>query len=133
MVTVSEEPKRKSGISTTRKKVISSKTQRDVNKMLLPQGSTPDNIITEEQAEQFEKLKKIIGGSTSSSATGAARASKSLVKPNKGKLDRESATAGTGKDQSPSKKKLKSSVSQASTTNSSMGRTQSKWLSSLAR
>jgi hypothetical protein len=47
-VTVSEEPKRKSGISTTRKKVISSKTQRDVNKMLLPQGTTADNIITEE-------------------------------------------------------------------------------------
>ena len=80
---------------------------------------------------QLEKLKSIVMSKTTApEPVKAVRA----VKVRRGKTEREVSTAETlpaSNKGSPKKKSVKASV--VSTSHSSMGRTQSKWLSSLAR
>jgi len=119
----------KKASSTTRKKIVATRSSRDPG---LPTNLTQSMDVTAAEA-QIEKLKSIVmSKSTAPEPVKPVRA----VKARKGKTEREVSTAETlptSSKGSPKKKAAVKALSVVSTSHSSMGRTQSKWLSSLAR
>ena len=108
----------KKASSTTRKKIIAPRTQREPASAT---GSLNQSIDISAAEAQLEKLKNMVmSKSTVADPVKPVRA----VKSKKGKTEREVSTAETLPAKgSPKKKVMKPSVSVASTSHSSMGRT----------